>query len=78
MNAPRSPHDPVPNLRGPSLLSMLGAAVGGCFLAGMPLACVETILEDCGRHVGPAYQGTYFPAGVFGAWLAVRFLKRRR
>jgi hypothetical protein len=78
MNSPGSPDDPPPNLRGPSLMAMIGTAVSGLFLGGLPLACIETTLEQWGRHVGPAYKGAYLPMGIFGAWLALRFLKRRR
>jgi hypothetical protein len=78
MSEPRPPDDPVPNLRGPSLLTKIGVFIGGAFLGGLPFACVETILEQAGRHVGPAYQSVYFPMSVFGGWLALRLLNRRR
>ena len=77
-NSPPPPDDPVPNVRGPSLLTVIGVAILGFFVGGLPLACVETILEQSGRPVGLAYEGSYFPMCVFGAWLALRILKRRR
>ena len=78
MNAPREPDDPVPNVRGPSLLSIIGVAIAGFFVGGLPFACIETILEESGRHVGPGYKSVYFPMGAFGAWLGLRLLRRRR
>ncbi len=72
-----SPDNPVPNLRGRSLLLKIGVAIAGFFLAGIPLAVVETFLERLGKHVGPSYSGAYLGMGIFGAWVGLRFLKKR-
>jgi len=68
----------TPNLRGPSLLAKIGVGVLGFFLGGLPLAVVETVFERAGTPVGPSFKGAYLPACVFGAWLALRILKRSR
>ena len=67
----------TPNLRGPGLLPKIGVAVLGFFLGGLPLAVVETTLEHAGKPVGPSSKGLYLPMCIFGAWVALRVLKRR-
>ena len=72
-----SPDSPAPNLRGPSLLLKIGVAIAGFFLAGIPLAVLQTLLERSGKHVGPSYNAAYWGMGIFGAWVGLRFLKKR-
>jgi len=75
-SAAATAHVGMPNLRGPTLLTKIGVGILGYLGGCLPLAILEQILEVAGRPVGPSYKGAYFPLGIFGAWFALRLLKR--